>query len=227
MKNNGSINSNPVFRVDSFDSMQQEIRKTIALMRKLDNIFKSLPTLTGKDDPQCTSAEDLYAQKEEAEEKLAKQLKYISSFKDTIQDLVDKQKKKLESLSIDKTSIKYEKAVKKYSFSIYLQEEKTLKTVTLQKEFCMVMDSGTKAIELSKNKKFPLGKPKRKPPIYRIGPFHPQPNEPSPIMSDMPANQPIPPIYNNPIIPPIPAIQPISPVDNHINNLVSIGPLGK
>ena len=227
MKNNDSVNSKPVFRVESFDSIQHGIRQAISLMRKLDNIFKSLPTLTGKDDPQCTSAEDLYAQKEEAEEKLAQQLRYISSFKDTIQDLVDKQKEKLESLSIDKTSIKYEKAVKKYSFSIYLQEEKTLKAVTLQKEFFMVMDSGAKAIGLSKTKKFPIGKPKRKPPAYPIGPFNSQSNEPSPIMSDMSANQPTLPIDNNPIIPPIPAIQPISPVDNHINNLVSIGSLGK
>ena len=227
MKNNETIHHTNVSRAGSLDSVQYDIRKASALMRKLDSIFKRLPTLTGKEDPQCDSAEDLYAQKQEAEEELAVHLRYISPFQDTIQNFVDKQKKKLESLSIDKTRLKYEKAVNQYSFSIYLQEQKILEAMTIQKEFLMVMNSGPKTIKLAKTKKFPGGKPKRKSPIYPIGPFSSRSNDPSPIMSDMPANQTIPPTTNNQIMPPIPEIQPISPVDNHINDLVSIGPLGK
>jgi len=227
MRNDETKRPTNVSRAGTLDSVRYEIKKANALMRKLDSIFKRLPTLSGKDDPQCASAEDLYAQKQEAEDELAVHLKYISPFQDTIQNFIDKQKKKNESLSIDKTSLKYEKAINQYSFSIHLQEQKILEAMTIQKEFLMVMNSGPKTIKLAKTKKFPGGKPKRKSPIYPIGPFSSRPNDPSPIIPDMPTNKPIPPTDNNTIMPPIPEIQPISPIDNHINNLVSIGPLGK
>lgn len=213
MENNATRKRTNVLREGSLDSVQQEISKAGALMRKLDSLFKQVPTLTGKDDPQCSSAEDLYAQKREAEEELAKHLNYLSSFQDTIQNFIAEQKDKLESLTIDKTRLKHENPINKYSYSIYLQENKILEARTIQKEFVMAMNSGHKTIELAKSKKFPGGTPKRKPPVYPIGPFSSGPNASSPIMSETSDHK--------------SAKQAISPHENHINNLVSIGPLGK
>lgn len=190
--------------------VEMESGKTVSLMKDLNKKFDNLPE--GKPDPKSSDVEDLYARKEEAARNLDNQLKVLSHYLKTINELMKKHSRNQGVLNNDRKTLRSRQARRKYSYAEFIAENRYRKVMSCRDELIRVMDSARKALKQADTKKFPGGNPKKK---FRAEmpkiPFQSQPG-----------------IIPPPVIPQTPVVSSTPhPMTGHVNSLISSGPLGQ
>ena len=180
------------------------------LLNKLSEKVKHLPKVNKKDGLKDDAVEDLYAEKEEATDKVVKELNQLQGFGDVVDKEIARCKGNLNQLGKDANSLHLGEAKEKYKFAKIAQEFKHKKAIQRKKELQNVVSWAKKVLDLARSKKFPGRKAKK---IFR-----PPPDFFAALAGVRPTRT------QNPVKASPFASMP-SP-NNEMNNLISLGPLG-
>jgi len=180
------------------------------LLNKLSEKVKHLPKVNKKVSLKDGKIENMYAEKEEAVDKVVKEVNQLRGFVDIVNREIARCTGNLNQLGKDVNSLHLGEAKEKYKFAKLSQEFKHKKAKQQKKELQNVVSWAKKVLVLAQSKKFPGRKPKKifRPPLEILaalagvrptGPHNPAQASPF-------ASAPAP--------------------NSEMNNLLSLGPLG-
>jgi len=132
------------------------------LIEKLNTCVRVLPDVDNKGKSECPFSEQLYHQKEEAEEKLNEYLKKASKYMGLLSSEISKSHQTLRRVESDRSSLNYPQAKEKYEFAIHAQKQNIKKNMDQLQKLEDIISKASKCLQNSKSKQWPLGKPKNK-----------------------------------------------------------------
>lgn len=142
--------------VDSFISFLGE------LIENLKTRIRILPVVDEKGQSECPFAEQLYFQKDEAEQKLNEHLKKGSKYSDLLSKEISRGHENLSRIKSDRSSLNNPQAKEKYEFALHAQKQNINKYIEQLKELENVISKATESLQMSKSSQWPLGKPKER-----------------------------------------------------------------
>lgn len=131
-------------------------------IEKLDSAVKILPIVDEKGKSECPFAEQLYLQKEEAEDKLNEYIEKGPKYVDLLSKEISKGHQNLRQVESDHPSLNSPQAKEKYKFAIHAQKQNILKNRDQLQKLKDIISKALELIQKSKLKQWPLGKPKER-----------------------------------------------------------------
>jgi hypothetical protein len=191
--------------VDSFMNYLAKLLET--LQSKVD----VLPKVDDKGRSECPFAENLYAQKEEAADKVTEELNKASRYMALLEQEIARLRRNLSQIEGDSSSLHLDQAKEKYLTAKQFQEIHIQKNIQRKKRLSDLIARAEKLLQHARKKMWPGGKPKDR--------FHPPPlmdREPnSGGVADFQATSSL-------------ALSSQRPeIKNEIDNLMSLGPLNR
>ena len=156
----------------SLDQLQSVMASTEKSLDDLNHKNRILPKVEKDGSSECPFAEDLYADKEEAAQKLTKRLQELRSFLPQIDEKIARFKSNLNRIDNDGKAISYDKAKDEYHSAKRAQESKYNKALQQKKDVLELLKKGKEMLKKANAKKYPGKKPKkafRPPPILPKG----------------------------------------------------------
>jgi coenzyme F420-reducing hydrogenase alpha subunit len=132
------------------------------LVENLKTKVGVLPVVDDKGGSECPFAEQLYFQKEEAEEKLNEHLKKGAQYVDLLSKEISKGHENLSRIKSDRSSLNNPQAKEKYEFATKAQKQNINKNIEQLRELEDVISKATECLRISKSSQWPLGKPKER-----------------------------------------------------------------
>ncbi len=201
-ENDASNEYNPL----RLDQVASSIDHMETLLEDLSARMSVLPDVDEKGRSECPFAEDLYAKKEEAEEKVARELGQLRRYPGLVNEEMSRCRKNLEQLRSDGGRLNRDETKEHYSFAEGSQEAHYRMADQLYQKLIDLIPRAEEALRLAGTKRFPGIKPQK-----------------SVSVSKPPGSDRFTPMAPRPV-----SSQAMGPsLGKEIDSLMSIGPLGK
>jgi hypothetical protein len=162
--------------VEKHDDLNIEnIDSTISYMKSLVegllNAISVLPKVDEEGNSECPFAEDLYAQKEEAAEKVEAELPKLRGYVGVVEQEIARCEANLQEINADSGSLNLPEAKGKYNEAVRAQETQYKKAIGQRKALTDTISRAEEALSLSRSKAFPVRKPQKSyhPPVGGFG----------------------------------------------------------
>lgn len=205
-QNNQATPSQPQLNIKDLDSAMDSFRSELEHLSKRIDI---LPRVEKDGSSECHFAEDLYADKEEAAEKVAQRLRDIKGYMPLAEREIARCSHNLSTISSDKGRLRDDEAITQYQDALHAQQYHYQKAVERRKALQELIQQAEQLLSKANTKKYPGKKPEKRfrPPVGLLGGL------PSPGAS-MAAPISISPAFDRPSLP-----------RSELGDLLSLGPL--
>ena len=155
----------------------QKVNQVEGQIKNLDSKTSILPRVDEDGGSECPFAEDLYAQKEEAERELTKGIQKLEGFLPVLDREIARCRNNMNRIKADASSLNRQEAKNGYSQAEKQQRYQYQKNVEDRKKVLFVLKKANLALEIAQSKKFPGRKPQRSSPFGK-GPTTMEPSPP-------------------------------------------------
>ena len=140
-------------------------------VEELLNKVKVLPRVDPKGNSECPFAEDLYAEKEEAAEKVEMDSRKLRSYLRLVEEEIARCTANSERISADARSLYLDEAKERYAVAGQTQDYQTTRAIQQRKALTDLISKIEKALALARSNVFPGRKPKKsfQPPVGALG----------------------------------------------------------
>jgi len=149
------------------ESEVRDLKEIKTYMEALDESIKDLQAATeilprvDKDgSSECPFAQTLYAQQDEAEEKVIEDLKKASRYLDLVKEEIAMWRRNFNEIEIDADSLNLPQAREEYNKARESTSIQIERNVNLQEELLDLVSRAEEHIQMAQKKEWPLGKPK-------------------------------------------------------------------
>jgi hypothetical protein len=146
----------------TLDDIYSSMRRMATLLHTLETKTNVLPKVDEKGDSECPFAEDLYAQKEEAAEKVREHLEVLRRLLELLAGEQTRLHANLDRVQADAGSLHLESAKEKYLTAQQGLEHNIKKNQENQNKLLDLISKAEEMLALALTKKWPLGKPEER-----------------------------------------------------------------
>ena len=133
-----------------------------SLLENLSKKTTELPKVDDEGNSECPFAEDLYAEKEEAIERVAEELNQLRRDREVVDQVVERHRRSLDVIRTDAGSLHSERAKEQYSFAGLSQEHSCREAIRCQNELSEIISWAENTLAMARSREFPGGKPQKK-----------------------------------------------------------------
>lgn len=167
-QNNQTPLPQPQLNIRDLDSAMASFRSELEHLSKRIDI---LPRVEKDGSSECHFAEDLYADKEEAAEKVAQRLRDISGYMPLVEREITRCCNNLTTISSDKGRLRDDEAIAQYQHALRAQQHHYQKAVERRKALQELIQQAEQLLSKANAKQYPGKKPKKRfrPPAGAFG----------------------------------------------------------
>jgi len=151
-----------------------ELRRALANMvdhlEKLDRAMTSLPHVDEQGSSECPFAEDLYAQKEEAEKQVLEDVNRLMGYMRAIEHAIAQCRSNVARIRADSAKLNGEKARDSFSSAEEAAERELREAIQDRDAISVVLARAQAVLKVSQTRKFPGREPQRRPPVPVVVP---------------------------------------------------------